>query len=60
MHKHIDFLNNELNIVLKTIYEDEYVQTKKDIKAVILCVCAVLLFPFCLERDFHKIKVSHA
>lgn len=34
-------------------YDDD---SKKLIKQIILCFCAVVLYPFCLVKDFHAIK----
>jgi hypothetical protein len=53
----IDFLSRNVKIITDTIYEDDK-EFASLIHKIVMCTSAFLLFPFCLVKNFHQIRVS--
>lgn len=53
----IDFLNRQVEIMCYFVFAPNNPQTQNLIKTVTLFSCGVLLYPFCLIKNFHKIKL---
>lgn len=57
LYKLLDFLSYEVEIIVKVISDGEYDNLEVIIKQVVLVLIPCVLYPLCLIKDFHNIKV---
>lgn len=57
INKYLDFLSLELEIIITAIYDGEFGDFQKQTKNIIMVFLGIILYPMCLIKDFHNIKV---